>query len=102
MFSKNVKKNCQMDLTETMKILRKSISSIMQTINSINARPEKAGEYEQFMLEDIHGLLQSLCSMLQYSYKHAKNQDEFNYVKQTHDLVNQTFAELNRQILILK
>ena len=98
------KKNCkkfQLEIAETMKVMRKSISSIMQTINRIKVRiKKKVSKHEKMILQDIHGVLTSIHLMLQYIFHHAKSPDEIYSLRQTDDIVKQICTELKQLTLI--
>lgn len=59
----------------------------------MNVNPWKMEKHEQFMLEDIYGLLNSLCYVIKFSYHHASSQTEINDIWKTHDMIKQASIE---------
>lgn len=98
MYAKNDCKKYQADFYELLKIIRESICSIRQTINQMNARVQKTGEYEQCMFKDIHCLLTAMNHALKHSYYHTNSTNELHDVRSTHDLIKQACTELEQQI----
>jgi|ERR1035437_6732256 hypothetical protein len=98
MYEKNNHKNFPVDFSEPLKAIRESICTIMQTMDYINTRPQKAGMHAQPMFEDIHCLLASLNHVLKQSSIHAKSPEEINDVNKTRDMVTHAYMELKQII----
>ena len=93
MYKKNNCRNSQVDLSEQLKRIQNSICSINQTLIDIKSLPLKDGVYEQILL-DYYELLTTFRSVLPCSYPHAKSKKEIQNIRQTSDLINKAFAEL--------
>ena len=87
------KKNDQANFQDIFNSIEQTIFSIRQTINCIKASPLKIEKNEQFLFDDIYGLLKSLNYMLYFNYHHAQSQEEVIDIWKMQEMINNTCTE---------